>query len=125
MSDAALKLRQAIHAHLAGDGTLGTLLGGPRIHDEAPRGQAGPYLTFETWEAEDASTPECRASRHAITLALWAGPGMASAKTLAIAARVETLLHEAALDPAGPTGSCFSIGRRRKPAVTHRPGRRS
>jgi Protein of unknown function (DUF3168) len=101
MSDAALKLRQAVHARLTGDAAMVSLLGGPRVHDEAPRAQSGPYVTFDRWSAEDASTPECRMTRHEFDLALFAGESAASARSLAIAARIEALLHDATLTPAG------------------------
>ncbi len=97
MSDAALVLRKAIFDRLAGDAQLTSLLGGPRIHDEAPRAATGPYVTFDRWQADDASTPERRAVQHDLELALWAGQGAATARNLAIAARVEQLLHDAPL----------------------------
>jgi hypothetical protein len=97
MSDAALQLRKAVHARLTRDAALIALLGGPRIHDEAPRGQDGPHVTFERWQAEDASVPERRMTRHEVDLALWAGEGAASARNLSIAARIEALLHDAVL----------------------------
>jgi hypothetical protein len=97
MSDAALQLRKAVYDRLAGDAVLVGLLGGARIHDEAPRGQGGPHVTFERWQADDASVPERRMTRHEAELALWPGEGAASARALAIAARIETLLHDASL----------------------------
>jgi hypothetical protein len=101
MSDAALRLRQAIHARLTSDAELVALLGGPRVHDEAPRAQPGPHVLFESWSAEDASTPDCRMTRHEFDLALYAGDTAASAKGLAIAARIEALLHDALLGLTG------------------------
>jgi hypothetical protein len=101
MSDAVLQLRKAVHARLIGDAALLALLGGPRIHDEAPRGQEGPHVTFERWQADDASVPERRMTRHEIDLALWAGEGAASARNLAVAARIEALLHDAPLTLTG------------------------
>ena len=97
MSDAALQLRKAVHARLVNDAALLALLGGPRIHDEAPRGQEGPHVAFERWQADDASVLERRMTRHEADLALWPGEGAASARALAIAARIEALLHDAPL----------------------------
>ena len=76
MSDAALKLRKAVHAALAADGSLVTLLGGPRIHVSA----SGKRMT-----------------EHEFELALWAGQTAATARNLAIAARIEQVLHDAPL----------------------------
>jgi hypothetical protein len=101
MSDAALQLRRAVHAQLAADAALAAQLGGPRIHDEAPRGEAGPQVVFERWEAEDASVPERRMTRHGFDLAIWTGEGGGSARALAIAARIEALLDDAALNLTG------------------------
>lgn len=101
MSEGALRLRQAVHARLGGDSQLVTLLGGPRIHDEAPRAATGPYVTFDDWQAEDVSTPEKRMVRHEFDLALWAGQTAATARNLAIAARIEQILHDAPLVLAG------------------------
>jgi hypothetical protein len=97
MSDAALKLRGAIHARLVADTELVGLLGGPRVHDEAPRAASGPYVTFDNWQAEDASTPDRRMTRHEFELALWAGQTAATGRNLAIGARIEQLLHDAML----------------------------
>lgn len=97
MSDAALKLRQAVHAALVADASLVTLLGGPRIHDEAPRAATGPYVTFDRWQAQDVSAPEKRMTEHEFDLALWAGQTAATARNLAIAARIEQVLHDAPL----------------------------
>ena len=97
MSDAALKLRQSIHAALVTDAALVTLLGGPRIYDEAPRAGSGPYVTFDDWQAEDVSTPEKRMIQHEFALALWAGQTSATSRNLAVAARMEQVLHDASL----------------------------
>jgi hypothetical protein len=101
MSDAAHALRAAIHAHLTGDPELVACLGGPNLYDEPPRAAAGAYLVFARWEAEDASTPEQRATRHGFDLAVWPGQAAATAKALDIAGHVERLLHDANLAPAG------------------------
>ena len=97
MSDAALKLRQAIHSRLTADAALLALLGGPRIHDEAPRAATGPYVTFDSWQADDVSTPERRMTQHGFGLSIWAAQTSATAKNLAVAARIEGVLHDAAI----------------------------
>ncbi len=101
MSDAALALRAAVHDRLTGDSELATLLGGQRLYDEPPRAMTGPYLVFARWETEDVSGAETRLTSHGFDLAVWAAQTGTTSKSFAIAARVEQLLHDAALALAG------------------------
>lgn len=96
MTDPILALRQAIRTRLAGDAVLTGLLGGPRIHDEAPRGAAGLYVTFGEARARDWSTGSDRGHEHEVTLVVWSKPGGAT-PALQAAARIAALLDEAQL----------------------------
>lgn len=101
MSDAALALREAVHARLTSDAELSGLLGGARLHDEPPRAATGPYLVFARWETDDASAAERRMTSHGFDIAVWGAQGAGTARSLAIGARIEALLHDATLPLAG------------------------
>jgi hypothetical protein len=89
-------LKRAIHARLVGDAPLLALLGGPRVYEEAAKGLAAPYLVFGEARLRDWSTVSDRGHEHALTVdALAADPGALA--VLALAERVETLLHDAPL----------------------------
>ena len=91
---AVVALRKAVRAILVGDATLTALLGGARIHDEAPRGVEPPYVTFADAHARDWSTTTDRGAEHFLAIDVWTEDRGARA-ALVIAARIEALLHEA------------------------------
>jgi hypothetical protein len=92
-ASAALALRKAIRATLAGDVALASLLGGVNIFDEAPRGVAPPYVTFGDWQTRDWSTASDEGAEHIFILNAWSSqPGARDA--LAIADRLRALLHD-------------------------------
>ena len=43
---ASVALRAAVHDALIADAGLVSVLGGPRVYDEAPRGAVFPYVTL-------------------------------------------------------------------------------
>lgn len=75
MSTATAALRAAIHDALASDGTLTSLLGGPKIYDEPPKGAAFPYVTLGEARVNDWSTDEEPGAEHQLTLHAWSRQG--------------------------------------------------
>jgi hypothetical protein len=97
---AALALQQAMSAALAGDATLTGLLGGAHIHDELPRGEPPLYLAFSNIETRDWSTVTDKAHEHFVTIEV-ATNARSRALAQAISARIEAVLDQAPLSPAG------------------------
>ena len=94
---AALELQRAVFDRLAGDAELVTLLGGARVFDGAPRNAEAPYVHLGEVNARDWSTATETGTEVSFAVIAWSRqPGRSEA--LAVAARVEALLHEAALD---------------------------
>ena len=75
MSSAAAALRAAIHDALTADAALETLLGGPKVYDEPPRGAAFPYVTLGEARVTDYSTGNEPGEEHQITLHAWSRQG--------------------------------------------------
>ena len=75
MSSAAAELRAAIHAALAADIPLTTLLGGPKVHDEVPKGAAFPYVTLGEARIANYSTGTEEGEEHQLTLHAWSRQG--------------------------------------------------
>lgn len=95
-----IALRKAIRDRLLASAPLIARLGGARVFDEAPRGQAAPYIVFTRSETRDWSTMTERGAEHLVTLEAWSGePGAREA--LEIAGAAADLLHDAALGFAG------------------------
>ena len=91
-----VSLRKAMRDHLLADATLTAMLGGARVFDEAPRGIEPPYVTFGDARTRDWSTASDSGAEHVVVLEAWSAQrGVREA--LAIAARVEALLVDAAL----------------------------
>ena len=92
-----LALRGAILAHAQADATLAALMGGAvRLHDEPPRAAEPLYAVFGDATARDWSTGSDAGHAHEAAIVVWAREGGARS-ALDAAARLETLLHEAAL----------------------------
>jgi len=75
MTSASTALRAAIHSALSNDAALTTLLGGPRIYDEVPRGASLPYVTFGDARVSDASTDDAQITEHQVVLHGWSRQG--------------------------------------------------
>jgi hypothetical protein len=75
MSTASAALRAAIHDALAADAPLGTLLGGPKVYDEPPRGAAFPYVTLGEARVTDFSAGGEPGEEHQLTLHGWSRQG--------------------------------------------------
>lgn len=91
-----LALREAVVARLSGDATLVELLGGTRLYDEPPRGIAGVYAVLSDTRLRDWSTGTDRGHEQDFSVSVWAHEGGARSG-LRAAARIEALLHDAAL----------------------------
>ncbi len=100
MSLPATALKQAIRDALVADATLLALLGGPAVFDEVPRQQAAPFIVFGESVTRDASSNTSRGHDTLLTLHVLSTRGGQREAQL-IAARVEALLHDAALTLAG------------------------
>lgn len=113
-----LALRAAVHAALAADALLVTMLGGARIHDAAPRGVSGLYVVFDGAVARDRSAGEQRREGHEFSLTVWSPPG-GPRPALEAAARIRTLLEDADLPLQGHRLVLLRVAReeaRRDPA---------
>lgn len=98
--NAIAALKVAVRTHLIGDAGLVALLGGTRVFDEVPRGQATPYVVFAAAAARENGTSSDRGHIVELTLDIWSRQGGAK-EALAVAERLETLLDDAALTLAG------------------------
>lgn len=71
MLPSSVALQQAIFTKLTSQAALTTLLGGPRIYDDAPQPVAFPYITFGQSTLRDASASVASADEHMLTLHVW------------------------------------------------------
>ncbi|MFG1213257.1 DUF3168 domain-containing protein [Xanthobacter flavus] len=92
----ALALRAAIHAALVADAALVALLGAPRIHDVPPGDADFPFVTLGEAVVADWSTATEAGTEQALTLHVFSRSG-GRAEAFAIAARLQAVLHDAAL----------------------------
>lgn len=72
---AAAALRAAIHDALIADAALTTLLGGPKVYDDAPASAAFPYVTLGEARVTDWSTATEAGEEHQLTLNAWSRQG--------------------------------------------------
>ena len=97
MTSPLLALRGAILARAQDDAALAALMGGTvRFYDEPPRAAEPVYAVFGDAAARDWSTGSDQGHDHEAAIVVWAGEGCARSG-LDAAARLATLLHEAAL----------------------------
>jgi hypothetical protein len=97
MSAPSRALQGAVFEALSGDATLQGLLGGANVFDGAPRNQPAPYVHLGEITARDWSTATEAGSEISFAIVAWSRAEGRS-EGLAIADRVVTLLHDAALD---------------------------
>lgn len=71
MASAALALRQAVVARLAGDSSVTAALGGARIYDDVPVRSEFPFLTFGQTTERDWSTGTDLGHEHLMTMHVW------------------------------------------------------
>ncbi len=100
MAGAAVALRRAIHAALAGDAALTAALGGGRVHDVPPGAPDFPYVTLGEAQVTDWSTATESGEEHRMTLAVWSRQG-GHGEAHALAHLVQQALHDAPLDLPG------------------------
>lgn len=92
----ALALRAAIHAALVTDAALVALIGAPRIHDVPPGDADFPFVTLGEAVVADWSTATEAGTEQALTLHVFSRSG-GRAEAFTIAARLQAVLHDAAL----------------------------
>lgn len=93
-------LKTALVSLLAGDPTLTSLMGGQKVFDDVPRGQATPYVAFGDAIARENGTASDRGHVTELTLLVWSRQG-GSQEALAIAGRIEALTDDASLTLSG------------------------
>ncbi len=72
---ASTALRAAVHDALTANAGLLSVLGGPKIYDEPPRGAAFPYVTLGETRIADFSAGEDSGEEHQLTLHAWSRQG--------------------------------------------------
>jgi hypothetical protein len=100
MSSPILALRRAMLAALAADSALVALLGGARIHDEAPPGAPFPRVVFSDAQCRDWSAQISRGAEQVVTISAWSDR-RGTRQALDIADRIVAVLDEAQLTLAG------------------------
>lgn len=93
---ATFELRRAVKAALSGHAGLLGELGGPKIFDEAPRGESPPYVTFGDSFWRDWSTATDKGAQQTLALFVWTDHRGAR-QALVIAEHVAAALDGAAL----------------------------
>ena len=93
---ATAALRAAIHDALAADTPLTSLLGGPKVYDQAPSAAAFPYVTLGEARISDWSTGSERGEEHQLTLHAWSRQGGHKEAHLVTGALLQAL-HDAPL----------------------------
>ncbi|MBN9061314.1 MAG: hypothetical protein BGP06_15255 [Rhizobiales bacterium 65-9] len=96
MSDPLLALQGAIVATLNGDAALVALLGGEKTFEHAPPGTTHPWIAFEEMRSTTADVSGYATREHRIAL-LCVSRQPGTREALAIASRVQALLHDATL----------------------------
>lgn len=96
MTAPASELQKAIFDALKGDAALTALLGGAKIHDQAPANVAFPYITFGRTSIYDWSTGTESGTEQLFTLHVWS-KAKGKKEALDIMERAKALLHDQAL----------------------------
>jgi hypothetical protein len=96
MTAPAAEVQKAIHAALAGDATLVSLLGDARVYDHAPPDVPFPYVTFGRTSVYDWSTGTESGTEQLLTLHVWS-KGKGKKEALALMDAVSARLNDAAL----------------------------
>jgi uncharacterized protein DUF3168 len=90
---ASWALQRGVYQALAGSSDLTTLLGGPRIYDDAPQGASFPFITFGQSVIRDWSTGTEAGAEHNLTLHVWSRAG-GRKQVHDIIAAIKTVLHD-------------------------------
>ena len=96
MTSPVLALRAAVRRTLLLDAALLTLLGGEKIHDEAPRTTEPPYVVFGEADARDRSTADSKGHEHRLSLRVTSDQ-QGDAEALAITGRMADVLENASI----------------------------
>ena len=72
---ASWALQRGVYQALAGSSDLTKLLGGARIHDDAPQGASFPFITLGQSVMRDWSTGTEAGAEHNLTLHVWSRAG--------------------------------------------------
>ncbi|WP_269932235.1 DUF3168 domain-containing protein [Aminobacter sp. HY435] len=97
MTAPAAELQKAVFAALCGDPSLVAMLGGPKIHDQAPANVVFPYLTFGRTSVYDWSTDTESGTEQLFSIHVWS-KAQGKRETLEIMEAVRVLLDDARLD---------------------------
>jgi hypothetical protein len=89
-------LKSGIRILLVGDAPLAGLLGGPKVHDEVPRGQETPYIAFGEAASRDNGTVSDAGHVTDLVLNVWSRQG-GTREALIIADRAAQLIEDADL----------------------------
>jgi hypothetical protein len=95
-----IAVKAAIRSHLAGDAVLVASLGGAKIHDEVPRGEAAPYIVFAEMIARENGSATDRGHLIECNLHVWSRQG-GSREALAVADLVAAVVDDATLPLTG------------------------
>jgi hypothetical protein len=96
MTAPATEVQKAIHAALAGDATLVSLLGDAHVYDHAPPDVPFPYITFGRTSVYDWSTGTESGTEQLLTLHVWS-KAKGKKEIHALMAAIGTALNDAAL----------------------------
>lgn len=97
MTAPAAELQKAVFAALRGNAALVTLLGGPKIYDQAPANVDFPYLTFGRTSVYDWSTDTESGTEQLFSVHVWS-KSQGKREALEIMEAVRGLLDDATLN---------------------------
>jgi hypothetical protein len=96
MIASSIALQTALYTALTTNADLTTLLGGPRVYDDAPQATTFPYITFGQSIVRDAATSTEPGDEHIVTIHVWSrAPGRR--ETQSILDQIRSLVHDRAL----------------------------
>ena len=90
-----IALKAGLRGLLVADAALSALLGGPKVHDEVPRGAATPYIAFGDASCRDNGTVSDAGHVTELQLVVWSRQG-GTHEALTIADRAAGLIEDAA-----------------------------
>jgi hypothetical protein len=96
MTPSSVALQTAVFAALSTSTELSTLLGGPRIYDDAPQATAFPYITFGQSIVREASTSTEPGDEHIFSIHAWSR-SQGRRETQTILDTIRARLHDVAL----------------------------
>lgn len=100
MTSAQQGLLASVYSVVAADAGLGATLAGGKVYDQVPRGAAFPFVRLGAFTTESLDSGVPPTERHRFDIQVFSRAN-GRAEVLAIAARLEALLHHAALTVSG------------------------